>query len=129
MDIHPELIDAEVHYSDPEKSFYYVKIIFLGTGLYINSFSVKPSKRDGELWVERPKFKVGGFKYMSHVDFDKSLELWKIVEKKALKAVADYKAVHEAPYPSDSNDDNDKSPFPSDDAEYEYWRKKYGNSQ
>ncbi len=113
----------EVHYSDPEKNFYYVKIIFLGAGLYINSFSVKQSKRDGKLWVERPKFRIGGNKYMSHVDFDKSSELWKIVEQKALKAVADYKAENEVPYSNDTN--VSKNSFPSDDEEYEYWRSQY----
>lgn len=91
MDIDPQLIDAEVHYGDLAKDFFYVKIIFGNTGLYINSFTVKRSKRDGQPWVERPKFQQGN-KWRSHVDFDKSSELWRIIEQKAIKAVEDYKA-------------------------------------
>ncbi len=124
MNIDPDLIDAEVHYSDPIKNFYYVKVIFLGTGLYINSFSVKPSKKNGELWVERPKFQKGRA-WISHVDFDKSSDLWRIVEQKILGAVNDYKAVHE----DQNNNHSDNSPFPSDDAEYEYLRSQYDKSQ
>src|SRR5579884_1701820 len=92
MDVEPSLIEAEVHHADLKNDFYYVKINFLGTGMFITSFVVKRSKYDDQpLWVQPPKFKRG-VKWTGHVEFDKSSELWAIIEEKAREAVAIYKA-------------------------------------
>lgn len=91
MHIDDTQVTADVHYADPKKERYYVRITFEGIGLYINSFSVMPSKRDDLMWVQQPKFRTGS-RYMSHAEFDKSSELWQIIEYKAREAVDNYKA-------------------------------------
>jgi len=91
MNIEASLIEAEVYFSDPVKERYFVKITFLGTGMYINSFSVQTSQFEGKpYWVQPPKHRQGA-RWVPTVDFDKSYDLWQIIEIKALSAVEDYR--------------------------------------
>ncbi len=90
MNIDSNLIEATVYHSNPVKDNYYVKIAFLGTGMYINSFSVQPSKFESKpYWVQPPKHWQGN-KWVPTVDFEKSYDLWKIIETKCLDAVKAY---------------------------------------
>lgn len=94
MEIEPTLIEAEAYYYDSAKDRYFIKVTFLGTGMYINSFSVQPSKFEGQpLWVQPPKHRQRGG-YAPTVDFDKSYPLWKIVEEKAIEATKTYQALN-----------------------------------
>ena len=79
-------IEAEVYHADFTKRRYFVKVHFVGMGMYINSFSVQPSIREKGLWVSPPTHPQGG-KYTTTVDFDKNKPLWRVVEKKSLEAV------------------------------------------
>lgn len=91
MNIEPSLIEAEVYFSDPLKDRYFIKISFLGTGMYINSFSVQPSKfEDSPYWLQPPKHRQG-MRWIPTVDFAKGYPLWQIIEEKAIKAVEQYK--------------------------------------
>lgn len=89
--IDQEYVEAEVYHSQPENDRYFVKVSFLGTGMYINSFAVMPGKFDKPYFV-RPPQHWQGRGYARTVDFDKSQQLWHIIEKKALAAVETYKS-------------------------------------
>lgn len=103
MQIEPSLIEAEVYFSDPIKDMYFVKVSFIGTGMFINSFSVMPSKYDGnEYWLQAPKHRQGT-RYVPTVDFAKGYPLWKIVETKAFEAVKQFKS-DRSPIPNSSRD-------------------------
>jgi hypothetical protein len=81
-------IEAKVYHADLSKDSYFVKVTFEGLGLFINSFSVRPSEYGG-YWVQPPKhYQRKG--WTATVDFDKSFGLWQIVESKVLEAVANY---------------------------------------
>ena len=85
-------IEADVYYGDADKDRYYVKITFVGTGMYINSFSVQPSKYENQpYWVQPPKHLQRGKGWTPTVDFDKSYPIWNVIEHKALEAVKRYK--------------------------------------
>lgn len=90
MSIDSSLIEAVVYYHDPNKERYFVKITFVELGMFINSFSVQPSKYEGQpLWVQPPKHRQrNGF--TPTVDFDKSYPLWEVIEQKALEAVGQF---------------------------------------
>jgi hypothetical protein len=92
LDTDPATIEAEAYYYDPAKDRFFIKITFLGTGMFINSFSVQPSKfEDKPYWVQPPKHRQGGG-WTPTVDFDKSYPLWGIIEDKAINAAKHYKA-------------------------------------
>lgn len=85
-----EDIEAEVYQCDKAKDRYFVKVTFVGIGMYINSFSVMPSNYGG-YWVQPPKHRKGA-NWGDTVEFDqKHYPLWGIIERKALDAVALYK--------------------------------------
>lgn len=87
MNIDSNLIEATVYTHNPVKDMYYVKIAFLGTGMYINSFSVQKSQYESNpYWVQPPKHYQGN-RWVTTVDFETSCDLWKIIEFKALEAV------------------------------------------
>lgn len=91
MNIDSNLIEVSVYHYNPVKQNYYVKVSFLGTGMYINSFSVSNSKfEDRPLWVQPPKHYQGN-KWVTTVDFDRNYDLWKIIENKAIEAVNAHK--------------------------------------
>lgn len=86
-------IEAIVYYGNLEKDMYFVKITFIGIGIFINSFSVLPSKftdTNKQWWVQPPKHRQVG-RWAGTVDFDKSYGLWPIIEEKAIEAVEQYK--------------------------------------
>jgi hypothetical protein len=92
LDTDPNTIEAEAYYYDPAKDRFFIKISFLGTGMYINSFSVQPSKyEDKPIWVQPPKHRQGSG-WTPTVDFVKSYPLWRIIEQKAIEATKHYKA-------------------------------------
>jgi len=91
LSVELEDIEADVYYHDRENERYFVKVIFHGTGMFINSFSVMPSKFEGQgYWVQAPKYRRGGG-WANTVEFDRSYPLWGIIERKALEAVDRYK--------------------------------------
>lgn len=85
-------IEASVYYGDLAKDKYFLKISFIGLGIYANSFLVQPTKFDAESkwWVQPPKHKQGS-KWTATIDFDKTYPLWAEIEKKAVDAVELYK--------------------------------------
>ncbi len=84
-----EDIEAEVYQADKAKDRYFIKVTFVGTGMYINSFSVMPSNYGG-YWVQPPKHRKG-VRWGDTVEFDQSYPLWEIIQRKALDAVERYK--------------------------------------
>lgn len=85
-------IEANVYYGDTSKDRYYVKITFVGIGVYANSFSVMPSKfEDQPYWVQPPKHLQKGKGWTPTIDFDKSYPIWEEIERKAIEAVELYK--------------------------------------
>lgn len=90
MNIDHNLIEATVYHHNPVKEQYYVKIAFLGTGMYINSFSVKKSQFPSKpYWVQAPQHWQGN-KWVATVDFDRNFDLWKIIETKSIDAVMSF---------------------------------------
>lgn len=87
MEIESSLIEAEAYHCDLANERHFVKVTFLGAGMYINSFAVMPSKFENQpLWVQPPKHRQRNG-YVPTVDFDKSYPLWQIVETKSREAV------------------------------------------
>lgn len=85
-------IEAFIYHCDAEKDRYYARITFLGIGLFLNSFSVMPSRYEGqEYWVQPPKQKTG-VAWKTIAEFDRSYPLWDIIEQKILEAVKHYKS-------------------------------------
>lgn len=92
MDIVPTAITAEVYFCDPEKDRFFVKINFHGVGMWINSFSVTPSKYEAmEWWVQPPAHRQSKG-WVPTVDFAKGYPIWKIIEEKSIQAVEKVKA-------------------------------------
>jgi hypothetical protein len=90
MQIEPSDIDVEVYAHDPNKERFFLKVTFNGMGMFINSFSVQPSKFENqEHWVQPPTHRQGQ-RWTQTVDFDKSYPLWNIIEKKSFQAVKDF---------------------------------------
>lgn len=86
-------IEASVYYGDLSNDRYYVKIAFVGIGIYVNSFSVMPSKFENQhYWVQPPKHLQKGKGWTPTVDFDKSYPIWEEIERKAIEAVELYKS-------------------------------------
>lgn len=83
-------IKADVYYQTD--GYNLVKVTFGHIGLYINSFKVMPSPKFPEkgLWVQWPKFQVGG-KWLCPVEFNRNSRLWKLVEARCREAVDLYK--------------------------------------
>lgn len=91
LDVETTAIEADVYHSDPENDRYFVRISFPDVGMYINSFSVMPSKFEGKpYWVQPPKFRKGKG-WGETVEFNKSSYLWSLIEQKALQAMDDFK--------------------------------------
>lgn len=91
-------IEASVYYGDLSTDRYYVKITFVGIGVFANSFSVMPSKFENQpYWVQPPKHLQKGKGWTPTIDFDKSYGLWEIIERKALEAVELYKREDSSP--------------------------------
>ncbi len=80
-------IVAEVYAGNVELEWCYVKITFVGLGMYINSFKVTRSKKSGELVVYPPSHFHKARGLTSTVEFDKSqLQLWFLIERIAVQA-------------------------------------------
>lgn len=91
-------IEANVYFGDLSNDRYYVKITFVGIGIYVNSFSVMPSKFENQhYWVQPPKHLQKGKGWTPTVDFDKSYPIWEEIERKAIEAVELYKAQDSSP--------------------------------
>lgn len=90
MTIDESDIEAEVYAHDEDKNRFYIKVTFNGIGMYINSFSVLPSKFDDQdYWVQPPAHRQGTV-WKPTVEFDKThYATWNIIEKKCLQAVKD----------------------------------------
>lgn len=90
MLIEPSYIEAEVYVHDKSKNRFFLKITFVEMGMWINSFTVQPSKYEGhDWWVQPPKHRQSKG-WTETVDFDKSYQLWNIIQKKSIQAVKDY---------------------------------------
>ena len=90
MKIEADLIEVSVYHYNPVKKNYYVKVSFIGTGMYINSFSVSQSKFDSKPWWVQPPKHFQGNRWVTTVDFDMNYDLWKIIETKAIDAVDNF---------------------------------------
>ena len=89
-------IEIEVYYAKPDEDKYFIKVKFVGLGMYINSFSVQPSENNSEYAVYPPSHKqkdkrTGGFKWASTVDLEKEHPLRLLIERRAIEAVGQYK--------------------------------------
>lgn len=106
------VIEADVYLKDTGRKRYYVRMSFPELGMYINSFTVQPSKYPEQpYWVQEPKY-LNGRAWRSHVEFEKRSELgiWQRIEAKAREAVEAYEA-EAAALPSS---DGDEVYMPSD---------------
>lgn len=91
MQVEPEFIEAEVYHAQADQEHFFVKVTFVGMGMFINSFTVRPSKfEDQTWWVQPPKHRQGKG-WTATVDFDKSYPTWGIIEQKVAEAVELYK--------------------------------------
>jgi hypothetical protein len=100
MIVDPNEIDAEVYHHDKERNRFYIKVSFTSLGMYINSFVLQPSKyEDQPAWLQPPKHRQG-FKWVGTVDFEKSSELWQVIEQKAREAALDYEQNPPMPLPT-----------------------------
>ncbi len=69
----------------------YVKVDFPELGMYINSITIRPNPRDLEsLWVQMPKFRTGGPKWIEPLEFRGDSFFREIIIRNALKAYFEY---------------------------------------
>ena len=92
--VSPQNAEASVYYtfvnSKRNTTVYLVKVSLNDIGVYINSITVQPSpKQPDTLWVQTPRFNIKG-KWVWPVQIQKVSPLWLLIEKLALKAVAEY---------------------------------------
>ena len=91
---YPQNTQANVYYTfkNPKlnTTVYLVKVSINDIGVYINSITVQPSaKQPDELWVQSPRFNIRG-RWVWPIQMQKDSPLWKLIEKLALEAVAEY---------------------------------------
>lgn len=80
-------------YGDKTGRAYKVKISFPDVGLYIGAIRVIEAMRGNDDYVVyAPKVHVGNQVYLTNYEFDKSGELWRLIEDLATSAVDRYKA-------------------------------------
>lgn len=85
-------IVAEVYAGNVDLEWCYVKISFIGLGMYINSFKVTRSKNFEGYVVYPPSHSQRGRGLTPSVEFDKSqLQLWSVIERTALQAFTTWK--------------------------------------
>ena len=109
-------IEADVYFGDLEKDRYYVKITFVGMGIFVNSFSFMPSKFENQpYWVQPPKHLQKGKGWTPTVDFDKSYPLWEEIERNATEAVELYKRQDSLPVKDVVIEDIPDGPITLDD--------------
>lgn len=95
--INAKSAEANVYFdfvNDKSRHVYLVKVSFPDVGMFINSITVQPNpKAPDKLWVQQPRYFHKG-KWVWPVQLDKSKELWPLIERLALEAVAQGTSVH-----------------------------------
>lgn len=94
--------DAEAHVyynfvNAKSMRVFLVKVSFPDAGIFINSITVQPNPRAIEkLWVQLPRYFRKGT-WVWPVQLDKSKELWPLIERLALDAVASFSDSEQLP--------------------------------
>lgn len=71
---------------------YRLKVSVLELGMYIDGFRAYPSsKYSGTWYVTPPSTNIGGNRYKSVVEFDKSKQFWASIADACSKAVDEYR--------------------------------------
>lgn len=89
MQVDTTKITAEVYAKNEEKCIYYIKIAIPSLGMYMNSFTVRPSNKYEEMWFQTPAFLVGR-KWTKPIEFRGDSELQDLIKDAALRAVEQY---------------------------------------
>lgn len=70
---------------------YRLKVSILDLGMYIDGWRAMPSiKIAGTWWIQPPANSVNG-KFVSPIEFDKTMSLWKEVQDSIIEAIETYK--------------------------------------
>lgn len=79
-------VEASVHKKYGQG--YRVKVAVLDLGMYINGMMIYPPNEDHDEWhVLTPSRPAGRGKYARIVEFNKQLELWKLIETACINVV------------------------------------------
>lgn len=74
---------------------YRLKVSVIDLGLYIDGWTIRSPRENGEWWLQPPAHKVGN-RWVNPAEFDKSKSLWKEIYSECLDAVKLYEASTES---------------------------------
>ncbi len=82
-------IKAEVYAYNTNKQIHFVKVTIPDLNLYINSITVRPSKKEVGPWFQMPAIFAGG-KMIRPIELPKSSILYSIIRDLTMRAVVEY---------------------------------------
>lgn len=89
MQIDTTQITAEVYAENRDKKVLYVKVYIPSLLMYINSCTVRPSPKFGNLWFQMPAFLVGS-KWVNPIEFNGASEFQDLIKDEAMRAADRY---------------------------------------
>lgn len=89
MHIDTSEIQAEVYAKNNEKDIHYVKVTIPSLHMYINSITVRPSKKFGDMWFQMPAFCIGR-SWVKPIEFSGDSQFQDLLKDAAFRAVEEY---------------------------------------
>ena len=89
MQIDTTRIAAEVYAENRDKHILYIKVSIPSLRIYINSCTVRPSPKFGDLWFQMPAFLVGS-KWIKPIENEGSSEFIDLLKDEAMRAADRY---------------------------------------
>lgn len=89
MQIDTTKITAEVYAENRDKHILYIKVTIPSLRIYINSCTVRPSPKFGDLWFQMPAFLVGT-KWVRPIETNGVSEFVELLKDEAMRAADRY---------------------------------------
>lgn len=86
MQIDTNELEAEVYAENRDKKILYVKVHIPSLGVYINSCTVRPSPKYGDLWFQMPAFLIGS-KWVKPIEFEGASAFLDLIKEEVMRAV------------------------------------------
>jgi hypothetical protein len=94
MNIDQTDIQAKVYTKNAEKGIYYIKASIPSLKMYINSITVRPSTKYGDMWFQMPSFAMGK-KWVRPIEFNGDSQFLELIKDATFRAVDEYQRDHE----------------------------------
>lgn len=89
MQIDTTQITAEVYAENRDKHILYIKVTIPSLRIYINSCTVRPSPKFGDLWFQMPAFLVGT-KWVKPIETNGVSDFVELLKDEAMRAADHY---------------------------------------